>query len=243
MEGLLWGMCAGGIAGFTRQLVMDWSSERRKARVCAAKMRDCPHLRALDTTEEHLLGLFELAAAHGPDLATEHALLDRAARRIEAVAESYVHAMREERVDMCEATLARTAGITALNEIGEAIRSMIPKVKDVGRLTQARKHIENNVQQLLKCLQTLALAKKSGFSAAPLQVPAKMVSHGRKPQQASGNLRPRKRKRPRPAPPPPQAPIRRRRRSARERGCERGGEAAAGSRGLEAGLQQSGHLV
>ena len=159
MEGLLWGMCAGGVAGFLREVVKDHTKARMDRRLAFARMRACPVLRGLDTTEEHLLGMFELAAEHNLD--EEHQLLDRAADRIEALAETYTAALRNQSVDMCEATMARTAAITALDEIGEAVHGLIKKTHRVTQLVQARRHVENNVQHLLKCLQTLALAKKS----------------------------------------------------------------------------------
>ena len=159
MEGLLWGMCAGGVAGFLREVVKDHTKARMDRRLAFARMRACPVLRGLDTTEEHLLGMFELAAEHNLD--EEHQLLDRAADRIEALAETYTAALKNQSVDMCEATMARTAAITALDEIGEAVHGLIKKTHRVTQLVQARRHVENNVQHLLKCLQTLALAKKS----------------------------------------------------------------------------------
>lgn len=159
MEGLLWGMCAGGVAGFLREVVKDHTKARKDRRLAFARMRACPILRGLDTTEEHLLNMFELAAEHNLD--EEHQLLDRAADRIEALAETYTAALKNQSVDMCEATIARTAAITALDEIGEAVYGLIKKTHRVTQLVQARRHVENNVQHLLKCLQTLALAKKS----------------------------------------------------------------------------------
>ena len=152
-------MCAGGVAGFLREVVKDHTKARMDRRLAFARMRACPVLRGLDTTEEHLLGMFELAAEHNLD--EEHQLLDRAADRIEALAETYTAALRNQSVDMCEATMARTAAITALDEIGEAVHGLIKKTHRVTQLVQARRHVENNVQHLLKCLQTLALAKKS----------------------------------------------------------------------------------
>lgn len=159
MEGLLWGMCAGGVAGFLREVVKDHTKARMHRRLAFARMKACPVLRGLDTTEEHLLGMFELAAEHNLD--EEHELLDRAADRIESLAETYTAALKNQSVDMCEATMARTAAITALDEIGEAVHGLIKKTHRVTQIVQARRHVENNVQHLLKCLQTLALAKKS----------------------------------------------------------------------------------
>lgn len=178
----MWGMVAGGVMGFLRQTVRDRASERRRERQLMARMKECPLMRGLDTTEEHLLGLFEMITKE-----EDHAMLTRATDRIELLAATYVKAMREDRVDMCEATMARTAGITALEEVGAVVSELVSETKEVTRLVQARTHVENNVHQLLKCLQTLALAKKTRSSVGGSG--AKMAPDGATAKRGAGTLR------------------------------------------------------
>lgn len=168
--------------GFLRQTVRDRASERRRERQLMARMKECPLMRGLDTTEEHLLGLFEMITKE-----EDHAMLTRATDRIELLAATYVKAMREDRVDMCEATMARTAGITALEEVGAVVSELVAETKEVTRLVQARTHVENNVHQLLKCLQTLALAKKTRSSVVGSG--AKMAPDGATAKRGAGKVR------------------------------------------------------
>lgn len=210
MEGLLWGAVVGGIAGFLRQTAKDRMADSRKRRQTRARMQECPALRGLDTTEDHLLVLFEMAENAGLREGTEaHDMLTRASNRIETLATTYVRAMQDEKVDMCEATMARTGAITALEEVTVAGREIGLAAGQVHRSMQARKHIENNVQQLLKCLQTLALAKKTLSTASsahkddvtggvgPLhRKRTQMARHGRAARRGTAAVRRRRRKSP-----------------------------------------------